>query len=84
MCLDINARFGFDSMAYDILFRDGEMLVSEMSYGYSDTAVHLIPGHWVLEEGGSLGFVEGNTWPQELWIEWAIRKAARKGLPRPT
>lgn len=82
LCLDINARFSFDSMAYDILFKDGGMLVTEMSYGYSDTAVHGIPGHWVLENDGGLRFVGGNIWPQELWVEWAIRKAARRGVPR--
>lgn len=75
LCLDINRRLGFDSMAYDILFRDGKMLVSEMSYGYSDVALHRVAGYWVLEPGGIFRFVEGNTWPQELWVEWALIKA---------
>lgn len=83
MCIDINRRLGFDSMAYDILFRDGLMLVSEMSYGYSDTAVHRVAGYWVLEPAGGLRYVEGNTWPQDLWVEWAVRKASRRGLPGP-
>lgn len=77
MCLDINRRFGFDSMAYDILFHEGRMLVSEMSYGYSDAAVHGVAGYWVLEAPGSLRFVPGHTWPQELWVDWALTKAAR-------
>jgi len=77
MCLDLNKRFGFDSMAYDILFRDGDMLISEMSYGYSDAAVHGVAGYWVFESPGSLKFVPGHTWPQELWVDWALIKAGR-------
>ncbi|MDM7992357.1 MAG: hypothetical protein QUS11_03515 [Candidatus Fermentibacter sp.] len=87
-CLGINRRFGFDSMAYDILFRDGRMLVSEMSYGYSDSAVHGVAGYWRLESPGCLRFVEGHTWPQDLWVDWAISKAdaasgARAGTASP-
>lgn len=81
-CLDINRRLGFDSMAYDILFRDGRMLVSEISYGYSDAAVHRVAGYWVLDAPGTLRFVEGHTWPQDLWVEWAISKAGAASLAK--
>ena len=81
-CLDINRRLDFDSMAYDILFRDGKVVISEMSYGYSDAAVHRVKGYSVLEPDGSLSFVQGNTWPQELWVEWALIRAGRRCNPR--
>jgi hypothetical protein len=78
-CIDISRRLDFDSMAYDILFRDGTMLVSEMSYGYSDDAVHRVSGYSVLDDDGTLRFVEGNTWPQKLWVDWALERAGRRG-----
>ncbi len=83
LCLDINRRLGFDSMAYDILFKDGRMLISEMSYGYSDSAVHRVDGYFVLESSGELRRASGHTWPQELWVEWAVLKAGRAGARSP-
>jgi hypothetical protein len=77
LCVDLNRRLDFDSMAYDILFRDGGMLISEMSYGYSDEAIHNVSGYSILEPDGSLRFVEGNTWPQKLWVDWALERARR-------
>jgi glutathione synthase/RimK-type ligase-like ATP-grasp enzyme len=72
LCLDINRRLNFDSMAYDILFRDGRMLISEISYAYSAEAVHRVSGYSVLDPDGTLRFVEGHTWPQKLWVDWAL------------
>jgi hypothetical protein len=73
-CLRISRRLDLDSMAYDILFRDGDMVICEMSYGYSDSAVHRVSGYQVLREDGSLTSVPGNTWPQELWVRWALHR----------
>ena len=77
-CLDISRRLDFDSMAYDILYREGKPVISEMSYGYSDIAVHRVSGYSVLEPEGNLSFVSGNTWPQELWVEWAMIRAEQQ------
>lgn len=76
-CLSLNRMLGFDTMAYDILFKHGEILVSEMSYGYYAKAVQRVNGYSLLEPDGTLRFVEGNTWPQKLWVEWALLKAFR-------
>lgn len=85
LCLGISRRLDFDSMAYDILLRDGKPVISEMSYGYSDVAVYRVSGYSVLEPDGSLSFVDGHTWPQALWVDWALIRAERKltkhGLP---
>jgi len=77
-CLEISRRLDFDSMAYDILFRDGTPVISEMSYGYSDVAVHRVSGYSILEPDGTLSFVSGNTWPQERCVEWAMIRAERQ------
>ena len=75
-CIALNRQFGFDSMAYDILFRGDELLVVEISYGYLDKAVFDAPGHFVLDNEDCLAYREGHVMPQDLWVEWGLRKAA--------
>jgi glutathione synthase/RimK-type ligase-like ATP-grasp enzyme len=66
-CIDLSRRMKFDSMAYDILFKGGEPVVVEMSYGYLDEAVANAPGSFELDGDERLSFVKGGRWPQELW-----------------
>jgi len=84
-CLSLNQRLGFDSMAYDIIFDEGRFLVTEISYGYLDTAIHNAKGHWELGDGGEIRFLEGHCWPEALWVDWALRRAERElDGPRPS
>jgi glutathione synthase/RimK-type ligase-like ATP-grasp enzyme len=76
-CIGLNRRLGFDSMAYDLLFRGDEFVVTEISYGYLDSAVLAAPGHFLLGEDGRLAHQSGHVAPQELWVDWALRKARR-------
>lgn len=76
-CRDINKALDFDSMAYDILFKNGQFLIVEMSYGYVDEAVRNAPGHYYFDQSGTAGFVEGHHWPQEFWIRWMVRRLER-------
>ena len=70
-CSQISKRYGFDSMAYDILFRDSDFFIVEMSYGYNESALYNSKGYYELDQnGGVLCFNEGNHWPQELWVKW--------------
>ena len=81
-CIGLNRRFGFDSMAYDLLFRGDDFVIVEMSYGYLDSAVFQAPGHYVLGGDGRLLYEEGHMTPKELWVDWALRKAgARRDRP---
>lgn len=75
-CIGLNRRFGFDSMAYDLLFAGNDFVIVEMSYGYLDSAVFKAPGHFVLGDQDSLVYREGHVMPQEVWVEWALRKAS--------
>jgi len=72
-CASISRDNKFDSMAYDVLFTDNKFVIVEMSYGYVDQAVYNAKGYYILNEQGKVKeFVEGNFWPQELWIKWVI------------
>ena len=77
-CIGLNRRFGFDSMAYDLLFRGENFLIIEMSYGYVDKAVADAPGHYILDDDGHLRHEPRRVTPQELWVDWALRKAAAR------
>ena len=45
-CQEINIRLNFDSMAYDILFKDDEFFINEISYNYVDKAIFNAPGYF--------------------------------------
>lgn len=73
-CIDINRKFGFDSMCYDVLFTKDSFVLTEMSYNYLDKAVYNANGYYTLCQDGSLKFETRHTWPQELWVEWALHR----------
>jgi hypothetical protein len=72
---EINRRLNFDSMAYDILFDQDRFYITEMSYAYVDSFLYNCRGYYKVNDDGSLRFVEGHVWPQDLWIEWALNRA---------
>jgi len=74
-CMELNRRFNFDSMAYDILFKESEFVISEMSYGYLDSAPYRTSGYYELRPDGQVAFVPGHVWPQTLWVAWALQRA---------
>ena len=74
-CIGLNRALGFDSMAYDVLFRGDEFVIVEISFGYVDKAVFDAPGHYVCRDDGRLRYEAGHLMPQDLWVDWALRKA---------
>ena len=78
LCLSINKKLKFDSMAYDILIRGKEFLITEISCGYLDTAIYNTPGHYRVEADGRLSFNTGHVWPQELWVDWMLERMERQ------
>lgn len=77
-CVNINRELDFDSMAYDILFSKNSFVIAEISYGYLDSAIYNAPGYYEFRENGELVFIKGHFWPQELWVKWALERAAKK------
>jgi len=77
-CLKQNKKLNFDSMCYDILFCGNNFVITEMSYGYKDFAVHDAPGYFYLQKDGSLTFKNGHYWPQQLWVQWALQRFEAK------
>lgn len=73
---DLNERLGFDSMAYDVLFRDGGFVVVEMSYGYVDRAIEDATSRFERAEDGTVVIREGHVSPQQLWVDAVLAEHA--------
>jgi len=65
IAFQISRRGKFQSMAYDFLFKEGQPVISEISYTFVDWTVHSCPGHW----DSHLNWVEGQMWPEEVLVE---------------
>lgn len=79
-CMQLNQKLDVDSMAYDLLLSGDRYVITEMSYGYLDSAVAKTGGYYTQAATGELSFVNKSTWPQELWAEWALSRAQSAGL----
>ncbi|BCS54870.1 RimK family alpha-L-glutamate ligase [Geobacter sp. SVR] len=65
IAFDVSAKAGFQTMAYDFLYREGKPVICEISYTFVDSAVFNCPGQWDPE----LNWHEGHRWPEEAQIE---------------
>lgn len=78
---DLSRRGRFQSMAYDFLVREGQPVITEISYAFADSAVHDCPGHW----DEDLNWVPGQMWPQDAqaedFLERLTRRAASSSRP---
>lgn len=77
-CMGLSRRLNFDSMGYDILFRDGGFVISEICYGYDGDVPYHAPGHYRLRGDGGLEFVPGHMRPQALWVDWALQRCEKR------
>ncbi len=67
-CLEIafetSRKGGFQTMAYDFLYKDESPVICEISYTFVDTAVYSCPGHW----DSDLNWHKGQMWPEEAQV----------------
>lgn len=74
LCFDLTRRMDYDSMAFDLLVRDDTFVVIEMSYLYVADAIANAPGIHERADDGTIAFVSGSRWPQELWVDALLRR----------
>ncbi|EFK96825.1 conserved hypothetical protein [sediment metagenome] len=79
LCLDLNIKHNFDSMAYDIVFKEGNPVIVEICYTYVDKAIYNSPGHYERCDNGNLTYKMGKTWPQQLWVQWLAERLNNMG-----
>ena len=72
---------GTQSLAFDILRRGKELVISEISYTYVSWAVHNCPGHWELEED-ELAWKAGQMWPEEAQIQDFVKRFVKRKRER--
>ena len=80
-CLEIafetSRKGGFQTMAYDFLYKDKSPVICEICYTFVDTAVYACPGHW----DSNLTWHEGKMWPEEAQIEDFITEVSNRDMP---
>ena len=72
-CLNLSKELDFDSMAYDIIFKEKQFVITEMSYGYLDTAPYHSDGYYELKDD-AITYHQGHFWPEELWVNWLLKR----------
>lgn len=65
LAFDVSKKCNFQSMAYDILFKDNQPVIGEISHSYLDKAVFNCPGYW----DRNLVWHEGHIWPEEAQVD---------------
>jgi len=65
MAFEVSRKGGFQTMAFDFLYKDNNPTVCEISYTFVSSAVQSCPGHW----DSQLNWHEGPMWPEEAQIE---------------
>jgi len=61
LAFEVAKKLRTQSLAFDFLVRNGELLLVEISYTFVSWMVHGCPGHW----DPQLGWHEGSMWPEE-------------------
>lgn len=65
-----------DSLAVDVLRKDGLPVVAEISYTYASWAVRDCPGHWKRTASGELDWVAGSLRPEDAIFTDFLEKFA--------
>jgi glutathione synthase/RimK-type ligase-like ATP-grasp enzyme len=65
LAFQISKQAGFQSMAYDFLFKQDLPVITEISYTFAAWAIEKCPGHWDRQ----LNWHSGHMWPQESQVD---------------
>ena len=83
---EVAQRLDAQSVALDIVRKDGQPVVLEVSYTYANWAIHDCGGYWRLDGApatGTLTWVERAMWPEEAQIEDFLVRLQSKGRSCP-
>lgn len=69
LAFDVADALDSDSLAVDVLHKEGLPVIAEISYTYASWAVRDCPGHWRRGASGELVWVDGNLRPEDAIFE---------------
>ena len=72
IAFETSQKGGFQTMAYDFLYKNESPVICEISYTFVDTAVYLCPGHW----DSDLNLHKGQMWPEEAQVSGFMNQIA--------
>jgi glutathione synthase/RimK-type ligase-like ATP-grasp enzyme len=81
LAFKVSKVLGTQSLAFDILCRNREYVVSEISYTYPSWSQHLCPGHW-RRKGEKIVWEQGQMWPEEAQVEDFLVRLKEKQIIR--
>lgn len=68
-CYNVADELGVNIIGFDIIFREGNPIILEMSYGMPLKTQRTATQHWIRHSDGRLVRYEGHVWPQDQWVE---------------
>lgn len=89
VAFDAAQRLGSQCCAMDLLWRDHQVVIGEVSYTGVSSSIYRCPGHWELEgapHSGRLVWHSGPMWAEEAILEDFLARLAARGresLQRP-
>ena len=85
LAFDISRKLNLQSCAIDGLYdNQNNNVVGEISYTYISQYIYNCIGHWELNGSpylGSLNWIEGHMWPEEVQIEDFIKRINQRLMP---
>jgi len=78
LCFEFCRKMDYDSMAFDLLVKDGIFAIIEMSYLYVAAAIAGAPGVYERTDDGRIEFVSGGREPQDLWVAALLAKLPKQ------
>lgn len=79
LAFEVSDALQSDSLAVDVLRKDGLPVIAEISYTYASWAVRDCPGHWRRTAAGELLWVDGSLRPEDAIFEDFLGNFATAG-----
>lgn len=84
LALIISKKLGQQVVTFDIVYRNNEPCIVELSYYFEGWAVYECPGHWVLDENAvdnKIKWMEGKMKPEDAIFIDLLNEIEEKRLP---
>ncbi|PTB98773.1 hypothetical protein C9993_06425 [Marinobacter sp. Z-F4-2] len=80
LAFEVSDALQSESLAVDILRKEGVPVIAEISYTYTSWGVRDCPGHWRRMASGELDWVAGNLRPEDaLFQDFVVKFASEEG-----
>lgn len=79
LCYRTASALEMNIVSFDVLFKDGEPIILEVSYGTPPEPPFKATQRWIRHLDGRLERYEGHVWPQDQWVELLFEQMRIEG-----